>query len=437
MAGESNTTTLTGLYKIVYGDLISAVGDDTKILRDLPFVGGAEGEQLQNAVITSTGDGFTGFGSKYTTSASLGLSTSEVIEKQVFNAVEWFYKGGIIINSIKYATSSPTAFAKATKTKFMSDKASIDNRTEFQTLYGQSGILDLGTQSNKTGSTGAITLDIPDAQYFVALRRFYNHLVIFRSTADGTTDATNGAVFRIRGVSGALGSYTVSLQEVNSSTGVNVTAETNADALGTAISSTAQTMYFYNSVGVAVTYEPVGIRKALNTTTGSLWNIAVANPNYGPRPLTLTGAPGASHFEHISERAIDGGFSGGTLNVYMSPKRWSLLVVNDLIAKRIYNDAVSSGKVSTGTREYAHESADGVSLRIITSPFIKNGDIFALPKGDWERTGANDWTQVVNEMGSMFLWNGGNSWSYAHQTIQAPRTDLPVRSVYAYGATLS
>lgn len=440
MAGESTVTSLTGLYKIVYGKLFPAVNGSTKFLRDIPFAGGKEGAQYQNAIVTQDSQGFTMLGSKYASAATLTTPTPATVEKQIFNGAEMFYDNAIIINSISYAQGNAAAFAKATRPVFESDKRSIDNRTEFQTVYGQSGILDLGTQSGKTGSAGAITLDIPDAQYFAGLKRSKGHWVVARETADGTAEVGGSSVvYRISAIGGTLGSYTITLQEVNVTTTADVTTETNADALGTAIASTATTLWFYNpsAIGDPVSYEPLGIRKILNTTTGNLFNIAVSNPNYGPNPYTLTGAPSSSHFEDLCQEVVDKGLDDVTLNIYVSPVRWSLLMKNDLEANKTYNDSANKSNVTLGTGEYMGRSQEGVRYKVISSHFVKNGDIFALPQGAWKRHGAHDWKQVVNDMGSMFVWLGNNSFKYAFNTIQAPFTEQPNHSVYGYGATLS
>ena len=297
------------------------------------------------------------------------------------------------------------AFMEATKYLVSNMLRSASKKLEIQMLYGQMGYATV--ESNVL--VGAPTvINITDAEW-----------------APGIWAGAEGMPIDIYDAAGVTlrGSFVISSVDMDLKT---ITLATSAFAAGVLATDV---IYHKGAFG----NEFPGIHKILSTTTGSIFNINVAQYNlFKGNSYNAAGALSFTKLTRAAARPVEKGLDS-KLTVYVNPRTWAD-VLNDQAALRQYDQSYSPMKVENGSKAILFHSQNG-ELEIIPSIYIKEGYAYGLALEEWMRVGSSDITFKRPGQGEDFFRDLENSAGYEMRlyTDQAVFCMAPGKNVLITG----
>lgn len=260
------------------------------------------------------------------------------------------------------------AFMDATKFLIANMLRSMSKKLEIEMLYGQMGY---GTVSS---AASAPTYTITTAEF-----------------APGIWAGAEGMPIEIRDSSGNLrGSAVISSVSLE-----NRTFTTNAVIPGV---SATDVIWHKGAYG----NEFPGIHKILTTSSGTLFNINVANYSLfqGNSYSASSAALSFTKLGAATTRAVEKGLDGKVLAL-VNPRGWQNLL-SDQAALRMYDDSYQTSKMENGATSIKFYSQNG-EIEIEPSIYVKEGYSYILSLEDWSRVGSTDLTfDIPGQEGQYF-----------------------------------
>jgi hypothetical protein len=143
--------------------------------------------------------------------------------------------------------------------------------------------------------------------------------------------------------------------------------------------------------GGAYGNEFVGIHAILTQSTGTLFNINVAQYNLfqGNSYDAQSGALSFAKLNQSVARAVEKGLET-KVTAFVNPRGWANML-NDQAALRKYDGSYSRKKLENGSEALVFFSQNG-EIEIIPSIYVKQGFAYVLDLEDWARVGSTDIT---------------------------------------------
>lgn len=370
MAGENTVSTADGLFKKVFAPKLEKAVVEHAILQNLiPFAKSDKelGQYFEMPVALSQEQGFTWNGTAGSAVALKSAKNSVIKPAQVYGYELVLRTQMTNAFMTRASQKGEKAFEKALTFKVDDMNRSIRKRLEIAMLYGQSGV---GTVESATDLTGNVA-----------------EIVITEATwAGGIWAGAEGAT---------LDSFTTTTK--NNASGVLTITKVDSDNrkltvtfTGTLSSEVAASdeLYFETSnAGSSSFNEMVGLKKII-TNSSTLFGIDAATYSMW-RGSTVSSAGALTNVKLNSwvAKAVNKGLMEGCI-VLVSPKGWGALN-SDLGALRMLDSSYSSKKGTNGSESLEFYSQNG-KLEVIAHPFVKDGDMFILPKEAIQRVGSVD-----------------------------------------------
>lgn len=155
-----------------------------------------------------------------------------------------------------------------------------------------------------------------------------------------------------------------------------------------------------------------GIHKILTITSGTLFNINVANYNLfvgnnysaGSGPLSFT------KLNLAAARAVEKGLDS-KLTAFVNPRAWANMLSDQAALRRYDNSYSGSGKAEMGNTSITFHSQNG-EIEIEPSIYVKEGYAFLLSAEEWSRVGSSDLSFKRPGQGEDFFRDLENSAAY-------------------------
>lgn len=412
-AAETQTT-LTGLFKDVYEDVIvNLVPESSVFQKRVKFVPSdkREGRVLHQPVLLALPSGVT-FG--------IGLvALNNPIASQMGDA-QITGAGMTLADRITYdvaakaASGGERAFVEATELIVDALTQSMSKFIEIELMWGSSSLGTLGQSSVNTGSGTTVTFTIDSAEWATGIWGGLENMSIDVYNA-GAKVNTNAAVV---------------VSSVNPVTRV-ITGTANASDATTinGLAATALQLFPYNAYG----NEMSGFYVIL-TNTGNLFNI-----NAGTYALwqanTYSFASTAANFGKIQSMVAVATARGlmEDVGVFMNPTTFANVVTSQAGARR-YDQSYKSKDMENGATGLTFWGPNG-KIELIPHIFMKQGYCFTLPLKRCQRTGATDLTFTLPGMpGEFFLQVPGyTAYELRCYTLQAAFLNSPYKGVIGTG----
>lgn len=412
-AAETQTT-LTGLFKDVYEDVIvNLVPESSVFQKRVKFVPSdkREGRVLHQPVLLALPSGVT-FG--------VGLVplnnpiASQMGDAQITGA------GMTLADRITYdvaakaASGGDRAFVEATELIVDALTQSMSKFIEIELMWGSSSLGTLGQSSVNTGSGTTVTFTIDSAEWATGIWGGLENMSIDVYDA-GVKVNTNAAVV---------------VSSVNPVTRVITGTANSTDATAiNGLAATALQLFPYNAYG----NEMSGFYVIL-TNTGNLFNI-----NAGTYALwqanTYSFASTAANFGKIQSMVAVATARGlmEDVGVFMNPTTFANVVTSQAGARR-YDQSYKSKDMENGATGLTFWGPNG-KIELIPHIFMKQGYCFTLPLKRCQRTGATDLTFTLPGMpGEFFLQVPGyTAYELRCYTLQAAFLNSPYKGVIGTG----
>ncbi len=288
------------------------------------------------------------------------------------------------------------AFMEATKFVVANMLRSMAKKLEIEMLYGQMGY---GT----VASVASTVVTVTTAEW-----------------APGIWAGAEGMPVEIRDVTGATSRGSSIVQSVD--------MDARTITLESAIPGVLATDVIWHKG--AYGNEFAGVHKILSQTTGTLFNINVAQFNLfrGNSYSAQSGALSFTKLNLAASRAVEKGLDGNLLAM-VNPRAWANML-SDQAALRKYDQSYSSAKAENGSKAILFHSQNG-DIEIEPSIYVKEGYAYLLSMDDWSRVGSSDVTFKRPGSGEEFFREQENSAGYELRsyTDQALFCSAPGRSV--------
>ena len=367
MSDNANATKvgkLTGLYKEVYADdLKTLLPEIAKIQGMVKFLASKRlGKAYHQPVIVSDNHGFTHM-SAGQTDLSLNPAISMTTEDAVITAPQIVLAGELSVEAAKRAMSGKAAFKNATKLLLKNLVRSMRKRVEIQCLYGSDSIGSVKTAAASNATTISLNKDDFAPGHWVGSE---NMPIDFYSTAGSKL------------ASAVVKGYDLKAASLTLSAGLSA-----AVAAGS-------TVHFGGAYGK----EQKGLKSALSET-GTLYGISLAsNPTFKPNLVynTDNGQVGGTKKKLSFDRIVDAltilqnrGLEE-KLSCFVSPATFNDLMKDEEAFRRY---SAESREIKKGVKAIRFYSGAN-EVEMITHPFVKQGDAFAVPLSKIKRIGSAD-----------------------------------------------
>lgn len=379
---NASGSTLQGLFRQKYSKEVKALIPNFAIIQKrVPF---AQAEMLGDfyhlPVVLTDEHGFTYGGStaqNYSLNASIAmqLQDAQVTGYELTLTSEVSY--GAVSRSMK---RGETAVERLVDLLIERMKASSAKRLEIAMLYGQSAT-GIGQISAHSGSGGTRTYTISTATFapgiWAGLENAQLDCLETGSTSTGPLN-TNAAV--------VVTSVNVGASQISVSGN-----STDLTAIDSAI-STGANFFFYGAAGQLtssnVSNEMAGIDVIL-LNTGSLFNINATTYNLWQANTYSCGSAELSMGKVLSGLSL--AVSRGLLQdvqLLVNPQTWSNLN-SDLAGMRYFDESYDPKKAENGVNSIVYHFQGG-KVEIISHPFVKQGEAFAIVLDEIQRVGSAD-----------------------------------------------
>lgn len=394
--------TLNGFFKELYADKIKDLyPEDVHLLNLIDFGGknaGDLGNLFHQPVALGLEHGLTYAGPDEDAFNLLSAVASPMRDAQVKGSAK-VMRSQIGYNAISRSGSDKGSFARASKYVVENAMRSFTKILEIEMLYGQMGY---GTVSAVSGSDVTITL----AEW-----------------APGIWAGGKNMPLEIRDSAGTVSRGQFQISAVNLDTRV-LTLTSSAAAAGVVATDVIWRRGAYGN-------EFAGIHKILSQSSGSLFNISVAEFELW-RGNSFSASSAALSFNKLNlavTRAIEKGHSGKMLAM-VSLKAWANMM-SDQAALRKYDGSYSRKKLENGAEALAFYSQNG-EIEILPSIYVKEGYAYMISLDNWMRVGSRDITfSLPGIPGDQILRHLDNvaGLEYRMYTDQAAFCSAPGRNV--------
>ena len=413
-------STLTGLFKEVYGDEINMlIPDASKLQKIVPFVPRDKelGNIYHQPVVLSQEQGIAY--ADYTDGAfSLSDHVSMNMADGQIRGSQMCLRSALSYDAAARASNSKKAFVKGTELLIQNMIESMSKRLEIAMIYGGSGLATIDT-SSASGTTGA-------SDYVTAT-------VSAASFALGIFAGLEGARVNVYTGSSKVGTaYSINTIDLEARTFKLVPATAGTDNVATIASKTAHTLYFAGAYGK----EMSGLDKII-TNTGSLFNIdASVYALWKGNTDTTTGQLSMSKILNAVSKAVLRGLDEKAICL-LNPDTWSNLNT-DLAALRKFDSSYSDSEGKNGFESLKYFGQNG-EIELIPHSIIKAGEAFVFPAKRVKRIGAQEVSfKTPGREDEIFLHLANNAgFELRVYTDQALFIEYPARCVKISGFTNS
>jgi len=366
VATTNTVTTFAGFLKTRYADnLVNTIPEDYVLQRDFPFGRSRRiGEQYQQAVITRLEQGGT-YSAGGAGAFALNDAVAGQISKAILDSSQFVLKSAIDYETLSKALSKGALAYGSSGDQLLRNMAmSTRKRLEIDLWMGQStkgiGVIDTG---GVAGDVYTLTYDSWAPGFFIGMEGAIIELFTSALTTQRTGTPSLVAV--------DLSARTVEMSA----------AHTSAAATDVLFFETQRTTSAWNSF--------LGLHAMATTTSGNLFNIAVAsNSIWAPNSYA---AGGPLSFQKVQEAAVFSRMKGlsGRAIMYVSLDSWANLLTEQAALRRY--GGTFEGRVTLVNGGDAIEF-HAVTGRVIIKPsfYCYSGNAYIVPKGKVFRIGAID-----------------------------------------------
>lgn len=390
MAQYNTTSTLDGLYKIVYGEgPVNAIPEVAIIQKKVPFKQTERiGKSYNFPVILTSEAGVTYL------AAGNGVSTlNDAIAAQLkeasVDANQIIIRGQMDYEAAAKAVASKAAFKNASEMLVQNLLETGARRLEIAFLYGQSAT-GLGTASSSANASSTSTVVTLSASSWApgiwagtenALINFY------KVSDDSLVSSGSDAIFTITAVDYTNRKLTLT----GTSTGIS--------ALDTAIGAGNCYIHWRG----ARTVEPVGLDKII-LNTGTLFGISAATYSLWAGSSFGFGSAAATtaKFLNMAGLAVSKGGLMEEADILMSPKTFTN-VSGTMTDLRRQNGGVKETEGLAGFETIVIMGPNG-KLNLVPHPMVKEGECFLVPMKRIKRIGSQEFSfETPGRKGEIFL----------------------------------
>lgn len=389
MAQQNTTSTLDGLFKIVYGEgPVHAVPEIAILQKEIKFQSTEKiGKAYNFPVILSSEAGVTYLAAGAGV-VTLNDSIAAQLKEASVDANQIIIRGQMDYEAAAKASSSKSAFKNASELLVENLMETAAKRLEMAFLYGQSptglGTADLSVNINTT-STTVTMLAAGWAPGIWAGSE--NAVVNFYKVSDNTLVS-----------SGVNADFVVGLTTFTTMKIIFSGTTTGIAALDTALAAGDCYIHWKG----AKTVEPVGIDKII-TNTGSLFGIdATVYSLWSGSSYPVGGAITVAKLLNGMSLPVSKGGLMEEVGVLVSPKTFTNLsgTMTDLRRQN------GGQKETTGIGGFEAISLMGPGFRmnLIVHPMVKEGEAFAVPFKRFKRIGSQEFSfETPGRSGELFL----------------------------------
>lgn len=354
---DNTVGSLNGFFKEVYADkLKELIPDGVQLMKLIKFNEKTKqpGNLYHQPVVLGLEHGVT-FASADDDAFSLNAPIASQIKDAQVRGCPAVLRSLLGYAAASRAVGGQAAFMDATKYVVSNMLRSMTKKLEIELLYGQMGYATVASNS------GAV-LTITTAEW-----------------SPGIFAGAEGMPIEVRDTTGATskGEATISAVDMDLRT---ITLVTSLGAL-----TAGDVIWHKGGYG----NEFAGIHKILTTSSGTLFNINVAN--YGIfRGNSYAAGSAALSFTKLNlatSRAVEKGLDG-KLTAMVNPRAWANML-SDQAALRKYDSSYSSSKAETGSKSILFHSQNG-EIEIVPSIYIKEGYAYLLDLSAWMRVGSQE-----------------------------------------------
>lgn len=410
-------STLTGLFKEVYGDEVNnLIPDASKLQKIIPFVSRDKelGNIYHQPVILTQEHGIA-----YASYQDGAFALSDHISMNMADAQvrgsQMCLRSALSYDAAARASNSKKAFVKGTELLIENMIASVSKRLEIALIYGGTGLatIDTSAASGTTGATDYVTCTVSAATWALG---------IFAGLENARVNVYTG--------SSKVGTdYKVSTIDLEARTFKLMPAVAGADNVSTIASKSAHTVYFAGAYGK----EMAGL-DAIITNTGSLFNIdASVYSLWKGNSVTVTGQLSMGKILNSISKAVLRGLDEKAVCL-LNPDSWSNLNVDQAALRKYDSSFGSEAKNGFETIKYFGQNGE---IELIPHNVVKAGEAFIFPPKRCKRIGAQEVSfKTPGREDEIFLHLANNAgFELRVYTDQALFIEAPAKCVKISGFT--
>lgn len=414
MAQYDTPSTLSGLFKEVYGDdVMNLIPEAAKLIKIVPFVPEEKeiGNKYHQPVILSHEQGIT-YAAFNAGAFALNNSIALTMQDAQVSSSQILLRSAISYDAAARASKSKKAFQKATQLIIENMIESMSKRVEIANIYGATGLGKVASSVNTDANNTVVTLTTASwaTGIWAGMENAQLDLYYSGSIVGGTTPLI---ITKVDSANRALTLY--------SATTANITA---VDA---AISAHANLcdLYFAGAYG----NEMSGLDKII-TNTGTLFNISASTYALWQGNTHSAGSAALTMAKVLAAvaKAVDRGLNEDC-TMLLNPNSWSN-VMSDLAALRRYDGSYDKSKAENGVQKVSFYSQNG-KIDLVSHNIVKEGEAFIFPQKRCKRIGAQDMSfKTPGREDEIFLQLSGNAgFEIRNYTDQALFIETPARCV--------
>lgn len=380
MSQQNTTSTLDGLFKVVYGDAPqNLVADVSYLQKRISFKESEKiGKHYEFPVVLSMEGGVTYLAAGAGVS-TLNSSVAAVMKPAQVDANQIIVRGQMDYEAAAKAQNSKVAFKNASELLVENLMDTASKRLEIAMLYGRSptglGVADTSVNTNATKTVVQMTTASWADGIWSGLENA--EINFYKSSDDSLISSGSDAVFTINSVDFSNKKLTVT----GTATGIT--------ALDTHLGSGDAYIHFKS----AKSAEPIGLDKII-LNSGSLFGISAADYGMWSGNSYSAGSAALTTAKILNAVAMAVG-KGGLMeeaDVLVSPKTFTNLA-GSLSDLRRHNEKSDADAVA-GFESIKMFGPNG-KLNIVPHPMVKQGEGFVIPPKRIKRIGSAEATFIT------------------------------------------
>lgn len=393
MAQQNSTTTLDGLFKVVFGDgPVDAIPEVSILQSMIPFKETERIGKSYNFPVILTSEAGVTYIAAGGGSTTLVDSVAATLKEVSVDANQIIVRGQMDYEAAAKAQGSKVAFKGASELLVENLMETASTRLEIAFLYGQSatGLGSASASTNTNTTTTVVTLTALTWAPGVWSGKEGASLAAWKVSDDSAAATTNTFVIS-------------AIDHANRKLTLTGTATTGIGELDTSISGGNCYFTFKGAkTGTSTWVEPVGIDKII-TNTGSLFGVSATTYSlWGGSSFSFgSAAVTVAKILNMVGMAVSKGGLMEESDVLLSPKSYMNLAgtMTDL---RRQGGGDSKG---IGGFESIQLMGPNGKLNIVVHPMIKEGECFAGPfKKRFKRIGSQEFSfETPGRKGEIFL----------------------------------
>jgi len=390
---QASISSVVNLFKKNYSKMNAndVLTDGLKITEDIPFSEKARvGESYVEAVILGSEVGITYAGSG-SNLFSINPASAGAVQQAVITPYISMLRSIIPYQTISRSSGSDSAFVEATKHVMKNNIASHKRFLEIAKIYGQAtnnlGYVSYATATYRTVSftngAGTLISSLFGSVAFTAGVNTTDKYILLApgNFASGIWVGMQGVKVKQIATSSGLVVAEGTLVAVDSALGI-----LKVDFTPVAASSTTSHKLAFD--GMESANEMVGIKKILNNT-GSLFSISAATyPLWKANTVALSSVKlTLANLASAVADTVNAGGLMGKVKAYCNPRSFNKVVSDQAALRQYVTDQNKEFKNGAMSIEFAFPD---VTLELVGSRYIMEGDCLILRIEDWECGGSSD-----------------------------------------------